>query len=86
MCAIASSSRWRSSSEADPSLAPWGKGGEPSLRPIYKMSSHRHRSLREGRDVGGSLFREALWSERRWLALALARDDDSLLLLEGYWS
>ena len=50
------------------------------------MSSHRHHTLRVGSDVGGSLFREALWSERRWLGLALARDDDSLFLLEGYWS
>ena len=50
------------------------------------MSSHRHHTLREGDDVGGSLLREALWSERRWLGLALARGDDSLLLLEGYRS
>ena len=86
MYAIASSSRWRNSSEANPSLAPWGKGG--SLRSVLYIivSSHRHHTLREGRDVGGSLFREALWSGRRWLGLALARDDDSLLLLEGYWS
>lgn len=49
------------------------------------MSSHRHHTLKEGDDVGGSLFCEALWSERGWLGLALALDHDPLVLLDGYW-